>query len=639
MTYSINKFAIPYKVVATQPINEAMDYIEDALNELNNKANKIDEKIDLTEKGSPLGVATLNAQGVIPDAQMKKGVANGVASLDETGVLVSEQIPKQVFTQVFEVESLGEMLELDANIGDVCKRRDVGGTFLLKEADPTDINSWCEISVQGQYVALTTDVTSPFETEFNSNDWEYIDNQYQLTFLPEEHNVGSNVLFVAMWDDNRNYIRPDYRAFDDGTVKIFSDVPFGGSIIITDLGGNNSNNNKVAYCINIAPYDGNGKEVALVKIDDSTISLNATIPIVLLDGFNNLQVIRIPQEVEVDDLANGYYEIFYDSEYTDDELDEHFNASVSIVPEHLYSGIVKNKPNTIVENLRCYVAYGQSWIVRNGEWVLKPFTHIGSVEVKNGKVNKLFVRPYGQNGVNTDYESHDKDYLASNSLKDIQIVRSDSLANNTSSNGAKISIHTCLSADKKRLLTPNASNVVIKNLPRVGETPTDFDNVYVVGDDYGNDELVLSKSLEPDFSGLHKKYYRRVATLPYHDNIVDTDFTMANGQAYFGKRVLDKFKQDFVIDNGDTDTYELPEFLYKLENVDITYYYKSSVEGTIRIEGSIGLSSDTECGTNIVTYISGKTGTFNVPNSFGQLKFYPDNDVEFEVGILGYKEN
>lgn len=73
------------------------------------------------------------------------GAPNGVATLDSDGQVKLEQLPVTVITEVFVVDSQAEMLDLEAQIGDVAIRTDVSKSFILKGATPSDINDWSEL--------------------------------------------------------------------------------------------------------------------------------------------------------------------------------------------------------------------------------------------------------------------------------------------------------------------------------------------------------------------------------------------------------------------------------------------------------------------------------------------------------------
>lgn len=73
------------------------------------------------------------------------GAPNGVATLDADGQVKLEQLPVTVITEVFVVDSQADMLDLEAQIGDVAIRTDVSKSFILKGATPSDINDWSEL--------------------------------------------------------------------------------------------------------------------------------------------------------------------------------------------------------------------------------------------------------------------------------------------------------------------------------------------------------------------------------------------------------------------------------------------------------------------------------------------------------------
>lgn len=87
-------------------------------------------------------VTTINTN-FIPNTQ--KGVANGVASLGADGKIPNAQIPALAITDTFVVTTEAAMLALTAEVGDVAVRSDVNKTFILKTAPATTLANWVEL--------------------------------------------------------------------------------------------------------------------------------------------------------------------------------------------------------------------------------------------------------------------------------------------------------------------------------------------------------------------------------------------------------------------------------------------------------------------------------------------------------------
>jgi hypothetical protein len=109
---------------------------------------------------------------MIPLAQ--KGAANGVASLDADGKLPTAQIPDVTITNTFVVSTQAAMLALTAQTGDVAVRTDVNKTFILTATPASTLGNWQElltptdsvISVDGQTGAVN--LSSTYATVANA---------------------------------------------------------------------------------------------------------------------------------------------------------------------------------------------------------------------------------------------------------------------------------------------------------------------------------------------------------------------------------------------------------------------------------------------------------------------------------------
>ena len=109
-----------------------------------------------------IGTLTSNAQDQL-DAKInlsEKGVADGVATLDANGLVPESQLPPVSKIDTFIVASEAEMVALTAQTGDHAIRTDLNTTFILKGSDPAVTSDWQEIiSRVNQVNGLTGDVT------------------------------------------------------------------------------------------------------------------------------------------------------------------------------------------------------------------------------------------------------------------------------------------------------------------------------------------------------------------------------------------------------------------------------------------------------------------------------------------------
>lgn len=83
----------------------------------------INLRLKLSEKGAPLGVATLDANGKVPESQLP------AIAITDTNVVADE----------------AAMLALTAERGDVAVRTDVSKTYILKAEPATVLANWEEL--------------------------------------------------------------------------------------------------------------------------------------------------------------------------------------------------------------------------------------------------------------------------------------------------------------------------------------------------------------------------------------------------------------------------------------------------------------------------------------------------------------
>jgi hypothetical protein len=76
---------------------------------------------------------------------LQKGAANGLATLDAGGKVPAAQLPDISITDVFVVASEAAMLALPAQVGDVAIRTDISLTYILRVSPPTVLSNWEEL--------------------------------------------------------------------------------------------------------------------------------------------------------------------------------------------------------------------------------------------------------------------------------------------------------------------------------------------------------------------------------------------------------------------------------------------------------------------------------------------------------------
>ena len=78
--------------------------------------------------------------------QIEKGSALGVATLDAAGFIPTDQLPGLALTTTFVVGSQALMLALAADTGDICVRTDLSETYVLDgTGDPTVLANWIHL--------------------------------------------------------------------------------------------------------------------------------------------------------------------------------------------------------------------------------------------------------------------------------------------------------------------------------------------------------------------------------------------------------------------------------------------------------------------------------------------------------------
>lgn len=598
--YEIPHRAVSYTVVASGPVNSNLNYIEDALNAVDEKADKIDEKIDKTEKGAAGGVATLDGNQKIPTAQL----------------------PTDVYSQVFEVNTLSEQLALDANIGDVCKRNDLLRTYVLK-AEPASINeNWMEISAQGQVIPVETSGIEPYTAYFGVSDWETVStNQYRLVYTVGEHNLSLyHQLFVMLKftdGDVDRIVYPDYTTDEFGTISIYSDTTFDGVAIITDLYGNNDPLNSVAYCVNTAMMNSNGEE-ALFDNQLTSLEVNTTKPIVIVDGFNNRYVIEDASAITLPS-NDGTYEIFIDSENINEDG---VLTELTFIPVSNYLGVCRQLPSTGEDGQRCYVAYDHSYEYSNASWSLKAFTYVGRIILSNNSISALYTQPYNQNGVTTNYLSADKDYLFGKEINGLKI-------NYISTTSISVDVGECLSSDRQRLMT--LEQTITKDVftawgsgALVGTISGNWLHVFVIGDDFGNTDICVSCETTLDMSSLgNYTHYRRIGTLR-----LASASTLAPFENYNDKFYVNLVAYNGVFQGGNSTAITTTDYVPQIPGITAIY----------GVEFDTSSDATVQTGQFIYAYVSGRRGMFELDYSI-QPNITVEVTTSGQLNVLGYIDN
>ena len=90
--------------------------------------------------------------GAVPTTAV--GAANGVASLDASGQIPSAQLPAIAITNTYTAANEAAMLALVAEVGDVCIRTDLAETYILTASPATTLASWVRILANGKVTSV-----------------------------------------------------------------------------------------------------------------------------------------------------------------------------------------------------------------------------------------------------------------------------------------------------------------------------------------------------------------------------------------------------------------------------------------------------------------------------------------------------
>lgn len=90
----------------------------------------------------------------------EKGAINGVATLDAGGKIPSAQLPPLTITNTYVVSSEAAMLALSANVGDIAVRTDLNETYILQSLPASTLSNWIEL-LESSGVQSVNGLTGP----------------------------------------------------------------------------------------------------------------------------------------------------------------------------------------------------------------------------------------------------------------------------------------------------------------------------------------------------------------------------------------------------------------------------------------------------------------------------------------------
>ncbi|TSC95247.1 MAG: hypothetical protein CEN87_259 [Parcubacteria group bacterium Licking1014_1] len=95
--------------------------------------------------GNALSNGFLDALNQVPMSNLPVGVPGGIATLDADGLVPTAQLPSIAITNTYVVSDESSMLALSAHQGDVAVRTDINKTFILSTNDPTILSDWIQV--------------------------------------------------------------------------------------------------------------------------------------------------------------------------------------------------------------------------------------------------------------------------------------------------------------------------------------------------------------------------------------------------------------------------------------------------------------------------------------------------------------
>lgn len=258
-------------------------------------------KVTVNEKGLVTGIEALAVEDIpeLPHTKisglgdvvtLNKGVASGnVVVVDENGKIADSLIPKLAISNTYEVASEEEMLQLQAEEGDIAIRSDLPATFILKQSPANVKENWIQLATPtdtvlsvngktGTVVLTTTDVaegdnlyyteeraTANFDKNLAEKVTPVIDEVKQdiqdavdsvpkvekIDFVQADWGAAENGIVKLSLADTagKHVVSEAFKASEDGVystvicdfetdqngIKIVSMTPFDGYVLVTAL--------------------------------------------------------------------------------------------------------------------------------------------------------------------------------------------------------------------------------------------------------------------------------------------------------------------------------------------------------------------------------------------------------------------
>ena len=143
-------------LVVQEHVEQIAEGMEASLSEMLAKSQNLADVPSPAAARSNLGAAAVDHQHGLDDVTGLQGALAAKADL-VGGKVPTSQIPSEALIVPHVVDSEAEMLALtvdEVQPGDMAVRTDGAGTFILKDADPSDLSSWVHLSAPTDQVTL-----------------------------------------------------------------------------------------------------------------------------------------------------------------------------------------------------------------------------------------------------------------------------------------------------------------------------------------------------------------------------------------------------------------------------------------------------------------------------------------------------
>jgi hypothetical protein len=173
---------------------------EKILVDLSMQSNQIHDLPDPGAAGDAARKAYVDAQVATRIASSEKGAVNGVATLGADGLIPQAQIPAIAITDTFVVASEAAMLALSAEVGDLAIRTDISKSFVLAADPASTLANWQEIISPGAAVLSVDGLTGSvvLKVSFTIGDGSSV--AFNI-----DHNWNDRDVMVEVWENGADY--------------------------------------------------------------------------------------------------------------------------------------------------------------------------------------------------------------------------------------------------------------------------------------------------------------------------------------------------------------------------------------------------------------------------------------------------